>query len=42
VVDDSAAGDQVTSGSVLKQFNLQILHIQFACMKAIGHEGICH
>ena len=42
LVDKNAANDQVTSGSVLEQFNLHVLHTKIACIKAIGHEKFCH
>ena len=42
LVDENATSGGVTKGSILKQFNLQVLHKKFACLKAIGHEEFCH
>ncbi len=42
LVDKHAASDQVTSGTVLEQFNLHIQRKKIACIKAIGHESFCH
>ena len=42
LVDKHAASDQVTSGTVLEQFNLHIQHKKITCVKAIGHENFCH
>ena len=42
LVDENASSDQVTTGTMLKQFNLHVLHTKLACIKAIGHEGFCH
>lgn len=42
LVDESATSDQVTSSSMLKQFNLHVLHTKLACIKAIGHQKFCH
>ena len=42
LVDENAASGEITKGSILKQFNLQVLHKKFACLKAIGHEEFCH
>lgn len=42
LVDESATSDQVTSSSMLKQFNLHVLHTKLACIKAIGHQEFCH
>ena len=42
LVDNNAASDQVTPGTMLEQFNLHVLHTKLACIKAIGHESFCH
>ena len=42
LADENDASTGITKKSMLKQFNLQILHKKFACLKAIGHEKFCH
>lgn len=42
LVDENATSGGVTKESILKQFNLQVSHKKFACLKAIGHEKFCH
>ena len=42
LVDENAASDRVTAGTMLEQFNLHVLHTKLACIKAIGHENFCH
>ena len=42
LVDENAASDQVTTGTMLEQFNLHVLHTKLACIKAVGHESFCH
>jgi len=39
--DENSTNGQVDSGSVLKQFNLQVWHTKVACIKAVGHEKFC-
>ena len=41
IAGESATSNQITSDSVLKQFNLQVLHTKLACIKAVGHVGFC-
>ncbi len=41
LVDESAASDQVTSRTMLQQFNLHVMHTKLACIKAVGHESFC-
>ncbi len=42
LIDDSATNEQVTSNTVLQQFNLHVKRTKLACIKAIGHEKFCH
>jgi len=42
LIDDSATSEQVTSNTVLQQFNLHVKRTKLACVKAIGHEKFCH
>ena len=42
LVDDSATSEQVTSNSVLQQFNLHVQRTKLACIKATGQEKFCH
>ena len=41
IAAENTTSNQITSDSVLKQFDLQVLHTKLACIKAVGHVGFC-
>ena len=41
IAGENATSNQITPDSVLKQFDLQVLHTKLACIKAVGHVGFC-